>query len=175
MKKSTRPVLLVDPRAADSAEMREVAQAFRLEPGLTRYPITQEASSPFAATAPSDAATSIDLETRSLLQALYYVSHGVDIPAEHSTAGLVTVTRDPSGQPFDWRLVTDGLFRVHSVKRDERPPNAHVAVPYRDYWFYIDETDQETKATFSLLMELSRLELTGKTGAAPVLTLPVGR
>ena len=37
----------------------------------------------------------------------------------------------------------------------------------------IDETDQETKSTFSLLMELSRLELAGKGGPGPVLTLPL--
>jgi hypothetical protein len=50
-----------------------------------------------------------------------------------------------------------------------------VAVNYRGHWFYVDETDQDTKATFSLLVELSRLELTGKTGPGPQLTLPVGR
>lgn len=54
---------------------------------------------------------SVDLETRSLLQALYSVSHGIEIPAEHAAAGLVTVTRDPSGEPFDWQRVTADLFR----------------------------------------------------------------
>jgi hypothetical protein len=49
-----------------------------------------------------------------------------------------------------------------------------VAVQYRGYWFYIDATDQDTKSTFSLLVELSRLELAGKPGPGPVLTLPVG-
>jgi hypothetical protein len=48
-----------------------------------------------------------------------------------------------------------------------------VAIAYKGYWFYVDETDQETKSTFSLLMELSRMELTGKAGSRPVLTLPV--
>ena len=67
----------------------------------------------------------------------------------------------------------EGLFRVGAVKGRDRPAHAHVAVPYRDHWFYIDQTDQDTKATFSLLMELSRLELTGKTGPGPILTLPV--
>jgi hypothetical protein len=108
------------------------------------------------------------------LQALYYVSHGIEIPPEHAATGLVTITRDPSGQPFDWRAITDGLFRVRSAKRDDRPPGAHVAVPYKGYWFYIDEIDLDTKATFSLLLELARLELAGKTGPGPTLTLPLG-
>ena len=49
-----------------------------------------------------------------------------------------------------------------------------MAIKYKDYWFYIEDTDQETKSTFSLLMELARLELAGKTGPGPQLTLPVG-
>ena len=101
------------------------------------------------------------------------MSHGIHVPAEHAAAGLATVTRDPGGTPFDWRQVMDGLFRVHSIKSDKRPPNAHAAVPYKGYWFYIDETDQDTKSTFPLLVELSRLELAGKAGPGPVLTLPV--
>jgi len=173
-KKSSQPVLLVDPRAADSPEMREVARAFRLKAGLTKFPLTQEVLSPFPATYPSEGVTGIDLETRSLLQALYYVSHGIDIPAEHVQRGLATITRDASGQPFDWRLVLDGLFRVYSVKGDSRPPNVHVAVPYKGHWFYINEADNDTKSTFSLLMELSRLEVLGKSPAGPLLTLPVG-
>ena len=115
----------------------------------------------------------IDLETRSFLQALYYVSHGVELPAEHVAERLATVTRGASGQPFDWKLLMSDFFRVSSVKADERPPNAHVAIPYKGYWFYIDQTDQDTKSTFSLLLELSRLEVLGKPGSAPLLTLPL--
>ena len=176
IKKSSQPVLLLDPRAAESAEVRAISEVFRLKRGVTKFPITQETLSPFPSTYPSEGVTSIDLETRSLLQALYFVSHGIEIPAEHAAAGLVTVTRDPSGQPFDWRLVTTDLFRVYSVLSNKRPPRAHVAVPYKGHWFYIDQTDHDTKATFSLLMELARLELTGKPGSGgPVLTLPLGR
>ena len=173
IKKTTQPVLLIDPQAADSPEMLEVARAFKLRRGVTKFAITQEMLTPFPHTYPSEGVAALDLETRSLLQALYYVSHGIEIPDEHAQAGLVTVTRDASGQPFAWHLVTDGLFRVHSVKSGDRPPNAHVAVLYKGYWFYIEDADQDTKATFSLLMELSRLELAGKTGPGPVLTLPV--
>src|SRR6266581_3616569 len=173
-KKTPQPVLLLDPRAMESAEVREITEVFRLKRGVTKFPITQEKLNPFPSTYPSEGVTSIDLETRSLLQALYYVSHGIEIPSEHAAAGLVTVTRDPSGQPFDWQRLTVVLFRVYSVASDKRPPRAHVAILYKGYWFYIDQTDQDTKATFSLLVELARLELTGKTGVSPVLTLPLG-
>ena len=153
--------------------MREVALAFKLRAGVTRFPLTQDSLSPFPSTYPSEGLAQIDLETRSFLQALYYVSHGVELPAEHVTGRLATVTRGASGQPFDWKLLMSDFFRVSSVKADERPPNAHVAVPYKGYWFYIDQTDQDTKSTFSLLLELSRLEVLGKPGSAPLLTLPL--
>ena len=174
IKKNPQPVLFVDPLAARSAEMEEFTRAFRLKPGLTKYDITQETLSPFASSAPAGGVTNLDLETRSLLQALYYVSHGIDVPPEHVARGILTVTRDESGAIYDWPRVMRGLFHVRWAQGDERPPGAHAAAQYRGYWFYIEESDQDTKSTFSLLMELSRLELAGKAGPGPVLTLPLG-
>ncbi len=174
IKKNQQPVLRINPEAVNAPEVQDFVRVFRLRPGRTQYDITQEALNPFPSTYPPEGVTSLDLETRSLLQALYYVSHGIDIPPEHATGGLVTVTLDAAGQAFDWGKVMRGFFRVRWVKETKRPPGAHVAVQYKDYWFYIDDTDQETKATFSLLMELARLELAGKTGPGPQLTLPVG-
>jgi len=177
IKKTPHAVLRVDPQALDSPEVQDFVRVFHLKPGLAQYDITEEALNPFPSTYPSEGVTSLDLETRSLLQALYYVSHGVDIPREHAKRGLATITLDSHSQPFDWGLVMRSFFRVHSVKTkgNERPPDAHVAVQYKNYWYYIDDTDQDTKSTFSLLMELARLELAGKPGPGPQLTLPVGR
>jgi hypothetical protein len=175
VRKNSQPVLLIDPEAMADPQMREFLRVFHLKPGLTQYDITQEALNPFPANLPAEGLTRLDLETRSLLQALYYVSHGIEIPPEHMAQGLVTVTRDQAGQIYDWPQMLSGLFRVHSAKAQERPPGAHVATQYHGYWFYIDETDQDTKSTFSLLMELGRLELAGsKSGPGPVLTLPLG-
>src|SRR5262249_57977719 len=42
IRKSPQPVLLVDPEAVDSVDVREVSRVFRLKPGTTRFPITQE-------------------------------------------------------------------------------------------------------------------------------------
>src|SRR5258706_6346851 len=104
---------------------------------------------------------------------MYYLSHGVEIPPEHAAGGLVTVTRDEGGRPFEWQQVLKGLFHVQFRKAKDPPADAHVAVEYKGFWFYIDDRDQDTKATFSLLMELARLELTGK-GSQPLLTIPLG-
>jgi len=176
-RKTQQPVLRIDPDALESPEVQDLVRVFHLKPGLTQYDITQEALNPFPSTYPPEGVTNFDLETRSLLQAMYYVSQGIDIPPDHAAKGLVTITRDAGGNAFDWGIVMRNFFRVRSIvaKDNEPPANAHVAVKYKSYWFYIDDTDQDTKSTFSLLMELARLELAGKPGPGPQLTLPVGR
>ncbi|MBC7697007.1 MAG: hypothetical protein H7Z70_01425 [Bacteroidia bacterium] len=174
LKKTAQPVLLVNPQSLTSAEMLSAQKLFHLQQGLTKYIITQEALNPFASTYPADGVANIDLETRSLLQAMYFVSQGIDIPAIHESQGLVTITHDNAGAKFNWQQVTSGLFHVKSSTATVKPVNAHVAVQYKGCWFYIDDTDQATKSTFSLLMELSRLELISKSDSGPILTLPVG-
>jgi hypothetical protein len=174
VKKARQPVLYLDPAALDFADVREFVRVFKLAPGRDKYPITVDTVGPFEARRGGDGFDVLDLETRSLLQAMYFVSHGVQIPPGHVERRIARVTLDRDGQPFDWSRVTDGLFRVSAAAGEAPPPNAHVAIFYQGYWFYIDEADLETKSTFSLLMELSRLELQGKS-AEPVFALPLGR
>jgi hypothetical protein len=174
IRKTQQPVLLIDPAVIGGLEMRTLAQVFRLKPGLAKYDITQEALNPFPSTYPPEGVANLDLETRSLLQALYFVSHGVEVPPTHLARGLARQTLEPSGRVFDWSGITSGLFRTRYAPGPDRPQGAHVAIQYQGVWFYIAESDIDTKATFSLLMELSRLELAGKTGPGPVLTLPIG-
>jgi hypothetical protein len=174
VKKTQQPVLRVSPEAFDSPELLIVTQIFKLKPGLEKYEISQEALSPFPVTYPAEGVGSLDLETRSMLQTLYFVAHGVEVPPEHLAQGLAQRTLDKSGKPFNWGKITGGLFTVFHSAGSERPANARVAIPYRGHWFYIDEGDQDTKSTFSLLVELSRLELNSKSGPGPLLTLPVG-
>src|SRR5439155_11673772 len=136
IKKNQQPVLLVDPLALNTPELRQFCGIFHLKTGLTKYDITQEQLNPFSSTYPDEGVGNLDLETRSLLQALYYVSLGVDVPPEHAAQGLATITRDDKGAAYDWQRVTRGLFRVHWVAGEERPARAHVATRYQGYWFY---------------------------------------
>jgi hypothetical protein len=173
-RKNRQPVLLIDPQALGTPEMEVFTRAFRLKRGVTKYDVSEEVLNPFPSTYSPEGVTNIDLETRSLLQGLFFVSHGVEVPAEHTERGVARVTVDQAGQPFDWRQVMAGFFRVRSNTGAERPSGAQVAIQYKGYWFYIDETDHETKSTFTLLMELARLNLSDKTGTKPVFTLPLG-
>ena len=74
--------------------------------------------------------------------------------------------------------MTGGLITVRTVCQHKRPPCASVAVSYRGYWFYIDDTDQASKSTFNLLRPTRVLDVgkvTTERRGGPVLTLPVGR
>ncbi len=110
--------------------------------------------------------------TRSLLGVLYYLSQGVEVPAADLDAGRVTRTLTPSGESFDWNLVTHDLFRVRVA--DQAPAGAWIRVRYRGHWFYISDDDLESKTTFGLLTQLFSLQAGGSHGIAPTLTLGLG-
>jgi hypothetical protein len=173
--KPTRvPVLRLDPAAVGSADHREFARAFRLDPSVTAFDLTVERTDPYLAGTPPAGLATLDLEPRSLLQSLYFVAHGVEVPPAHAAAGVAPLTVGPDGTAFDYQQVLGGLFKVCWACGKRPPAGASVAVKYHDYWFYIDAADRDTRATFALLLEMSRLELGPRSGAAPLLTLPLG-
>lgn len=104
---------------------------------------------------------------------MYLLSQMIDVPSEHISAGLVKETCNPDGSSFDWGQVLGDLFRVEVCKH--RPKNAYLSVPYRGYWFYIDDADGSSKITLNLFAELFRLQRLSVVEGGPVLTLPVGR
>ena len=113
----------------------------------------------------------IGFELRSLVGILFFLCHGVEVPEQDLLAGRVTITRNADGQPFDWSKVLGDLFVIHSQQNP--PKNAAVAVNYRDNWFYIDDSDMQSKYTLMLLNQLSALQAGKIERAGPLLTLPV--
>jgi hypothetical protein len=107
------------------------------------------------------------ITTRSAFDLGELLSASVDIPPEHLDAGL-TVTYPPRAAV--WENV-----RIRSSKT--KPDTASVAAKYRDYWFYVDEADLQTKKFFYTLFSLWSVVVTSgeETKAAPVLTVPVSR
>ncbi len=116
--------------------------------------------------------TQWSVRTRSISGLLYYLSQNVEIPARHRYDGLVTTTTAKTGGAFDWNNTPAGrLFKVKSAT--ERPENAYIATYYRNHWFYIEDTDLETKSTFMLLRQLFDLQAGQTQSRGPTLTLPV--
>ena len=52
------------------------------------------------------------------------------------------------------------------------PPEAHVAVSYKDRWFWIAETDLRSKLIFGAVMLLFSISDVGVRNAPPVVTVP---
>lgn len=113
----------------------------------------------------------IQIVPRSLLAGMYYVSQGVEVPAEDYTVGRVPTTRDQAGAPFDWKRLTGALMRIRHGARE--PAGAYVSVFYRDRWFYIDDTDLDSKSTFSFLSQVLEMQSGEIKSTGPILTLPI--
>lgn len=166
-----RLVLQVNPSGKGSPELAELATLLNLQPDLDRYDVVVATGVPDPLRNPSAPGNEFRITPRSTSQTLFYMANGVDVPADHVARGLVPVpaASGPCGP-------THKLFNVHVSKGHCRPANAYIAVRYRDHWFYIDDRDQDSKATVMLMLQLRRLDFKRQQiGAAPALTLPVGR
>lgn len=113
----------------------------------------------------------IVVSTRSLLEVMFYLSQGVCVPLEHQAQGLVTLTVDEAGSPFDWSEMMHDLFTIRACKKC--PEHAAVAVEYRGYWFYIDERDQNSLSTYTLLVELFGIQVQAGGGGGFLYTLGI--
>ena len=114
----------------------------------------------------------LTMRTRSISSVLFYLSQNTEVPAEHISQGLVTQTRTPDGEIFDWEKTPAGqVFKIYSS--EDLPKKAYLAIPYRDHWFYIKDNDLNSKSTFMMLMQLFDLQAGQSKYSGPTLTLPV--
>ncbi len=113
----------------------------------------------------------VGIMPRSLLSCMYYLSTGIRIPEEHMEKEIVALTVE-KGSFFDWKQITSQLMHIYCSFY--RPKGAYVATKYKGYWFYIKDTDMQSKQTFLLLLQLYNLQSEDRKAPPPVLTLPLG-
>ena len=111
-------------------------------------------------------------QTRTVLGALYTLSHAVNVPQVHRDSGLTTRSAAASPRTPDWPSYLGNVFEVQSGP--DRPEGAAVKIFYRDHWFWIDDQDLESKTTFNLLTFLLALQSAASDGASPLLTIDAG-
>lgn len=159
-------VLSVLPHGRQMAEFTQLSQLLDLDPEADSYRVIKGFS--------RGAGNEISLTTRPIMSAMFYLGQSIDIPDEVRRSGAVNsgLAEDEHGEPFDWRVVHDELFRVYSA--DEKPANAYAAVQYGEYWYYIDNTDVDSKETLTMLSVVLTLKAGGSGSTSPILTLPVG-
>ncbi len=164
-----RIVLFISEKAWAFPETHELAEILGLIKKKRHYPLTY----PMVTHKGVRNLNQLMVEPRSLLGILFFLSQAVEVPREDIRKGKVTVTRDEAGDPFDWKEVTGKLIRI--LSQSSQPLLAAVVVNYRGSWFYIDDSDLESKSTFSLLVQLFALQAGERERIMPILTLPVGR
>lgn len=111
----------------------------------------------------------IALQTRSMMQIMVALAKQIDVPAPHVVEGrtIPSLNFDDTADNRGGRLIT-----VHASS--DEPDNAFVSVPYKDYWFWIDDRDLYSKRTFSFMMVLFSLTESGGKDGLPLVTIPAG-
>lgn len=113
------------------------------------------------------------IQMRSMLGVLHFLSNAVDVPTRDEGLGLVVTTKNADQTDFDWASVVGDLLKISWA--EERPRDAFVTTHYRGKWYYIDDADLNSKATFGLLTYLFYLQAGDIQGFGPTLTLPIGQ
>src|SRR4029453_3662502 len=108
-------------------------------------PISREFKVVYGALAAND--KEIAILSRSVLEVLIELSSYITVPEAHVTERRVAATSANESGP-------DGSMPplIHSATSVARPSDAFVAVPYRGYWFWIDDRDRPSKRLFTFLM-----------------------
>ncbi len=107
--------------------------------------------------------------SRSILDILIELSSYISVPEAHVAEHRVGPTAEPETGPSG---PVPPLVRI--VSNAERPSDAFVAVPYRGYWFWIDDLDVPSKRLFSFIMFIFTLVETGTKEGLPIVTIPAG-
>ena len=111
----------------------------------------------------------VTIKLRSLLTLMGFLSHGVEVPAEHMQNKFV------EKNPAVTKIENNDFFvplNIHSSA--EKPDNAFVAIEYQDYWFYIEHSDHNSKQAFGLLTYLYMLQAPQSPSGVPLITIPAG-
>lgn len=111
----------------------------------------------------SHGAGELAFRTRSVGEILRGAAQRVSVPAEHLAAGVVAPSPDDGG----------GGLRIRSSR--DAPSTASLAVRHRGWWYYVDDTDLESKQVFQQIQMLfqSAIAETSDGSRAPMLTIPV--
>jgi hypothetical protein len=163
-------VLRFAPEIVGTSEHQALMKLLKLRKAERFYKVNAAAEGVLKEQPPFD---ELVLSRRSFSEVLFFMSQGTEVPSEHIMQCIAHQTVASDGQAFDWNTVIGDMIRVRSQK--QKPKHAEVSVQYRDYWFYIDESDLASRYSFNLLVELYNMEVRGGGGASvPLITIGAG-
>lgn len=136
---------------------------------------SQSVNITFSQTTNPNDKTEVLVQTRSILGAMLFLSHAVDVPQSEVKAGIVVQNKYPDGRSFSWEPLMHDLLKVH-CSEDRPMSSSFVKVYYRGHWFFISDSDVSSKVTFTILSQLVSIASGQNTGQsyAPIFTIPVG-
>ena len=149
-----RPDDLSGEVAAKTAEVRKL---LKLTPDQQKFALTY---SPVRGT---DAELAVN--SRSMLQIMGAFASYIEVPEAHLS--------DRSAVPSLEGVATEGRHETIRIRSGaQRPPSAFAAVRYRDHWFWIDNSDWQTKRALTAVMYFFTLADTGAGEKLPLVTIP---
>src|SRR5262249_46640195 len=92
VRKKQQPVLRFDDAADSDPDCRTLCGVFSLDPERTAFELTTAKLDPSLKDATKGNLEKLDLETRSLLQVLFFAAHGVDVPPDPVASGVAPQT-----------------------------------------------------------------------------------
>jgi hypothetical protein len=139
-------------------DIDELRRLLRLNANATEFTIVPGVS--------SSSDTEVAVMTRSILGLMQTMAAQVEVPAED----LAQKRAFPGFERERGNPAIVRLIRIHSDKK--RPSDAFVSMYYRDYWFWIDDDDLESKKVFSLMMIFFTVADSSPRENLPVITIP---
>jgi len=163
------------PDSSDSADARRLRELLGLNTESNNFPIVEpelvNAEKPKGALGitpgvldPDNVWGEVGLRGRSMMEIMQVAAMQVDGPANDIERGTVTANSPQGSENPDW---------LHIRSSESKPDNSSLAIQYRGHWFYIDDSDLQSREAFSLLTALFAVIGGTVPGAHPVLTLPV--
>lgn len=141
-----------------------------LNPNLPEYKVFQSKQQAMGCEANGD---KIIIQTRSILNLLITLSQFIAVPKKD-----INENRAQKSDLFEKK---EPLFYGLSEKKymfeikhnEERPRDAFVAMKYRADWFYIADTDFDSKDIFSVTASILSMSEPGTAVGTPLLTIPL--
>jgi hypothetical protein len=107
----------------------------------------------------------LTVHSRSMFQIMQAMASYIDVPQEHLD--------DRRALPGSNSEQTDsgrGRIVIHSGR--EKPADSFTAVEYREHWFWIDDTDWQTKRALGAIVFIFSLAETSGGDKLPLITIP---
>lgn len=136
----------------------EIRRLLKLPPDQKKFVLTY---SPMRG-----ADTELAVNSRSMLQIMQTFASRLDVPQAHIK------DRSAWPSPESASAAQNPLERLRIYSGKEKPAAAFAAVRYRDYWFWVDNGDLQTKRALTVVMFFFTLADTGSPEKLPLITIP---